>query len=615
MRQRLASFLLAHRTGALAFVDTAAWFLAFLLSAALRFETVHIALTLDFNSTDSVAIPVYSCLLLAGIASAIHLSVAWFLRLHRGRHNLASFEELFTLTSVVLLAGAVTAVINFFTEPLLFPRLSVLTASALAILLMVWPRVVWRFQTTSRPSGRAHSETTRVLIVGAGDGGRDLVRSMHGDPMRAWDPVAFLDDDPNKRHYRFQGVAVQGGSDDLESVAEKLGVTSVVIAMPSISSSVIRRINDAAIHAGLDVKVLPGVNDILGNATIDQVRDIEPADLLGRHQISTDIDEIAGYLRDKTVLVTGAGGSIGSELCRQIRRFAPARLLMLDRDESALHALALSMDGRADLESPDMVLADVRDRQRLLEVFTELKPDVVFHAAALKHVNILERQPGEAFKTNVLGTQNVLDAAVAAQVKRFVNISTDKAAAPENALGYSKRLAEGLTAGVGHSAEGTYLSVRFGNVLGTRGSVLTTFQAQIDRGGPITVTHPEVTRFFMTVGEAVQLVIQAAAIGRDGEALVLDMGEPVKIDDVARQMIQQSRRSIEIVYTGLKPGEKLHEVLFTSVESDERPFHPLVSHVDVPPTTKGITETIAAAPDALQAMSDACDTLTWRTGE
>ncbi|NLC99122.1 MAG: polysaccharide biosynthesis protein, partial [Actinomycetales bacterium] len=451
--------------------------------------------------------------------------------------------------------------------------------------------------------------------IGAGDGGRDLVRSMHGDPMRAWDPVAFLDDDPLKRHFRFQGVTVQGGSDDLESVAEKLGVTSVVIAMPSISSSVIRRINDAAIHAGLDVKVLPGVNDILGNVTIEQVRDIEPADLLGRHQISTDLDAIADYLRDKTVLVTGAGGSIGSELCRQIRRFAPARLAMLDRDESALHALALSMDGRADLESPDMVLADIRDRDRMLEVFTSVQPDVVFHAAALKHVNMLEHQPGEAFKTNVLGTQNVLDAAVAAHVSRFVNISTDKAASPENALGYSKRLAEGLTAGVGHSAEGTYLSVRFGNVLGTRGSVLTTFQAQIDRGGPITVTHPDVTRFFMTVGEAVQLVIQAAAIGRDGEALVLDMGEPVKIDDVARQMIQQSRRSIEIVYTGLKPGEKLHEVLFASAEADERPFHSLVSHVDVPPTTKGITETIAAAPDALNAMREACDTLTAPAGE
>ena len=608
MRHDLVALLRRNRSLVLGVTDVVAWILAFFLAIALRFETFHFSLSFQFDRLP-YTIPLYSCLLVGGIAAGIHLALAWFLRLHQGRHEVASFEELFTLASVTLIAGFVTTIINAFPLDVMLPRLSVVTATALSLLLMAWPRTFWRFQTTRRRQAANPEELATTIVVGAGAGGRELVRSMHNDPNRAWDPVAFLDDDKMKRHFRFQGVSVQGATKDLAKVAERTEATTVVIAMPSVSSETIRAINTAAVDAGLDVKVLPSVEDILGDVSVSMVRDIEPADLLGRHQIQTNIDDIAGFLQDKTVLVTGAGGSIGSELCRQIRRFAPARLLMLDRDESALHTLALSMDGRADLESPDMVLADIRDRDRLIEVFTTAKPDVVFHAAALKHVNMLEHQPAEAFKTNVLGTQNVLDAAVAAGVGRFVNISTDKAASPENALGYSKRLAEGLTAGVGHTAEGTYLSVRFGNVLGTRGSVLTTFQAQIERGGPITVTHPDVTRYFMTVGEAVQLVIQAAAIGRDGEALVLDMGEPVKIDDVARQMIQTSRKPIEIVYTGLKTGEKLHEVLFASAELDERPFHPLVSHVDVPPTTKGLVETIASATDANQAMAKACETI------
>jgi len=608
MRHRIAALLRRNRALILVTCDTLAWVAAFLIAISLRFETYHFSLDFKFGGEPDT-IPLYGCLTLAAIAAGTHLTIAWFLRLHQGRHVVASFEELFTLATVTVVAGVTAATVNATVLDVMLPRLTPITATALALLFMAWPRTFWRFQSTKRRTHKPVEELARTVIVGAGAGGRELVRSMHNDPNRAWEPVAFVDDDKMKRHFRFQGVSVQGATKDLAKVAERTEATTVVIAMPSVSSETIRAINTAAVDAGLDVKVLPSVEDILGDVSVSMVRDIEPADLLGRHQIQTNIDDIAGFLQDKTVLVTGAGGSIGSELCRQIRRFAPARLLMLDRDESALHTLALSMDGRADLESPDMVLADIRDRDRLIEVFTTAKPDVVFHAAALKHVNMLEHQPAEAFKTNVLGTQNVLDAAVAAGVGRFVNISTDKAASPENALGYSKRLAEGLTAGVGHSAEGTYLSVRFGNVLGTRGSVLTTFQAQIERGGPITVTHPEVTRYFMTVGEAVQLVIQAAAIGRDGEALVLDMGEPVKIDDVARQMIQTSRKPIEIVYTGLKPGEKLHEVLFASAELDERPFHPLVSHVDVPPTTKGLVETIASAADANQAMAEACETI------
>jgi FlaA1/EpsC-like NDP-sugar epimerase len=282
------------------------------------------------------------------------------------------------------------------------------------------------------------------------------------------------------------------------------------------------------------------------------------------------------------VLVTGAGGSIGSELCRQVNGFAPYRLVMLDHDESNLHRLQLDLWGEAVMDSDDLVVADIRDQARVKQVFEQHRPEVVFHAAALKHLPLLELHPSEALKTNVFATQNLLDAAEAHGISRFVNISTDKAADPTSVLGFTKRIAERLTASAAGRADGTYLSVRFGNVLGSRGSVLTTFKAQVDAGGPITVTDAEVTRYFMTVEEAVELVIQAGAVGGDGEALVLDMGEPVKIDDVARRLAANAERPIEVVYTGLRRGEKLHEVLLGEGEDDERPSHPLISQVGVP---------------------------------
>jgi FlaA1/EpsC-like NDP-sugar epimerase len=316
---------------------------------------------------------------------------------------------------------------------------------------------------------------------------------------------------------------------------------------------------------------------------VEDIRDITAADLLGRHEIKTDLQSIAGYLTGKTVLVTGAGGSIGSELCRQIYRFAPKQLMMLDRDESALHAVQLSIEGRALLDTPDLVLLDLRDRHSLERLIRYRRPDVIFHAAALKHLTLLEQHPGEAVKSNVWATLDLLEIATAEGVGRVVNISTDKAADPCSVLGYTKRLAERLTAHFASRGSTNCLSVRFGNVIGSRGSVLTTFNAQIDRGGPVTVTHKDVTRYFMTVEEAVQLVIQAGAIGSPGEVLVLDMGDPVRIADVASLLATRSDRDVKIDFTGLRPGEKLHEVLLGEGEADRRPVHPLISHVAVPP--------------------------------
>ena len=423
-----------------------------------------------------------------------------------------------------------------------------------------------------------------VVVIGAGNGATQLVNDMVRDPACRWLPVALVDDDPYKRHRRLNGVPVVGPTSELEKVADRYDARTVILAIPSAPASLVRQFNARARKASLDLKVLPSVNDLSNPAhvQIQDVRDIEVSDFLGRQPIETDVAEIADYLNGRRVLVTGAGGSIGSELCRQIARFGPAELVMLDRDESALHAVQLSMQGRALLDSDDLELGDIRDERFVWDLFERRRPEVIFHAAALKHLPLLEAAPGEAVKTNIWGTQTVLNAAVAVGVERFVNISTDKAANPCSVLGHSKRLAEGLTSAAAQEAKGRFMSVRFGNVLGSRGSVLETFTAQIARGGPVTVTDPRVTRYFMTVGEAVQLVIQAGAIGGDGNVLVLDMGDPVSISAVAQQLIDLAGKPVEIVYTGLRPGEKLHEQLFGFGEMDQRPFHRLISHVQVP---------------------------------
>lgn len=309
--------------------------------------------------------------------------------------------------------------------------------------------------------------------------------------------------------------------------------------------------------------------------------------LLGRDAIDTGASLAGTYVSGKRVLVTGAGGSIGSELCRQIQALAPAELIMLDHDESALHAVYLSMHQNARMDSRQLLLADIRDRRVLLEHFLDRKPEIVFHAAALKHLPMLEMYPVEAWKSNVMGTAHVVEASRLARVQRFVGISTDKAANPSSVLGLTKRVGERLIADTPRGRGGTYLSVRFGNVLGSRGSVLSTFAGQIAAGASLTITHPDVSRFFMSIEEAVGLVIQAGAIGRPREVLVLDMGEPVRIVDLARRMMHLAGRTVEIVYTGLRDAEKMHEELFSDGEHDHRPLHPLISHAAVVPLALG----------------------------
>jgi FlaA1/EpsC-like NDP-sugar epimerase len=570
-------------------IDVAAWTIGIFVGMVLRYE-----LELDPTQWGSFHLGTVCAAIV--IAATLQMTTGLALGLYVGRYRFGSFDEVLHLVRSVLVAFAGLAVVNQIRH--LVPVSVTIVGALLALLIMVGVRYCWRLtvERSMRPSAES---TTRVIVFGAGEGGVQTITAMLRNSASPYLPVALLDDDPVKRNLRVMGVPVVGGRDALAREAKRLDVGILVIAIPSAGPDVLRELSDVAIAAKLQVRALPPLSELFGTSIgVSDIRPLTEADLLGRHEIDTDIDAIASYLTGRRVLVTGAGGSIGSELCRQIARFGPDELVMVDRDESALHAVQMLLEGRAMLDSRNLVVCDIRDLDRLHEVFAEHRPEVVFHAAALKHLPLLQMHPSEALKTNVYGTANVLEASRLAGVGRFVNISTDKAADPESVLGYTKRIAEKLTAKAAHETDGTYLSVRFGNVLGSRGSVLGAFRAQVAAGGPVTVTDPDVTRYFMTVEESVQLVIQAGAVGRDGEALVLDMGQPVRIDDVARRLAAESDRPIEITYTGLRRGEKLHEVLLGEGEIDRRPAHPLISHVSVPPLgVEAVKVAVAGADD------------------
>jgi FlaA1/EpsC-like NDP-sugar epimerase len=501
---------------------------------------------------------------------------------YRGRYQRGSLDEVLSVgIAVALMTITLTVLGGALVTGQRSPLVTVTGAALFALLAMCGGRYV--MSAVRQLRRQRASADTRVIVFGAGDAGTALIGQLLAEPEAAYRPVALLDDDPAKRRLRIRGVPVLGDRNRMAEVATTTGATVLVIAIARARGAVIRDLTARAEEAGLTPKVIPTVSELLsGSARIEGVRDPRISDLLGRRPVRTDVAAVAQQLSGQRILVTGAGGSIGSELCRQLHRFGPAELIMLDRDESALHEIQLALHGRALLDSDETVLADIRDPRRIHEVFQRFRPQIVFHAAALKHLPLLERYPAEAVKTNVWGTQHVLAAAAAVGTASFVNISTDKAADPVSILGYSKRIAERLTADMARHAGGSYLSVRFGNVLGSR-SVLGALSAQVAAGGPLTVTHPDVTRYFMTADEAVQLVLQAAVIGGSGEVLVLDMGEPVRIADIARRLSARSPDPLDIVFTGLRPGEKLTEDLIGQDETGDRTRHPLIRHVPVAP--------------------------------
>jgi FlaA1/EpsC-like NDP-sugar epimerase len=558
------------RTTGQAAVDSLAWTAGLVFALWSRYDFV-------------LTMPRLRAVLVVAVAAVVlQNAIGHRLFLYRGRYAYGSFEEVLAVSCTSAAAIALLFIGNLLLPHRQVPASTPLGGGVYALIAMLAIRYVRRLQREQQMRPDV-ATATPVLLLGAGDAGSRLVRAMSRDPASKYLPVGILDDDPGKRNLRISRVPILGGLADLPAAVSRTQARAVVFAIPSGDASLVRQSRELAESAGVAFKILPPLSELLDHRVeVSDIRDLDVRDLLGRRQIETDLNEIAGYLTGRRVLVTGAGGSIGSELCRQIHRYAPSELIMLDRDESALHAVQLSLYGKALLDDPDVVLADLRDEPRIREIFAGRRPEVVFHAAALKHQPLLEQYPAEAVKSNIWGTIAVLEAAADFGVEEFVNISTDKAANPCNVLGYSKRVTERLTAGVAARAAGRFVSVRFGNVLGSRGSVLNAFAAQIASGGPVTVTDRRVTRFFMTVPEAVELVIQAAAVGRPGEALVLDMGEPVRIDEVARQMVSMAASPVEIVYTGLRPAEKLHESLFGAGERDERPRHPLISHVVVP---------------------------------
>ena len=430
-----------------------------------------------------------------------------------------------------------------------------------------------------------------TLIVGAGAAGTLLVRQMLMHPKMRMMPVAFVDDDPEKQRKDIYGVRILGTTKDIEKIVQQMGITKVVIAMPSLPNKKLNEVYDIARKTGAECVILPNIDEVMsGNLHVQQLRNVEIEDLLGRDPVELDQTLIEKQLRGKRILVTGAGGSIGSEICRQVSSFRPKELIILGHGENSIYQLNMELLGKyAEHFRITPVIADVQDRKRIFEVMEKYRPDVVYHAAAHKHVPLMEINPREAVKNNILGTRNVAEAANHAKVKTFVMISTDKDVNPPNIMGATKRLCEMIVQDMATKSDSTkYVAVRFGNVLGSRGSVIPLFKKQIAKGGPITVTHPDIVRYFMTIPEAAQLVIQAGSLARGGEIVVLDMGKPVRIVDLAKNLIRLSGYSeddIEIKFTGLRPGEKMYEELLNEGEINPKQIFPKI-HIGIADNSK-----------------------------
>ncbi len=551
-----------------ALADSASWLTASWLASSLRF---------DGQIPPEMETEVFRFGLLAAIVSFL---VCTSFSLYVGKYRNASLEEVLIIVLAVTVSSAMLFTARILTSVSNVPRSVPIISGVLALILMLAFRVLSNPSTLHSFSKKSEGE--RTLIYGSGIAGRQLAEQMLVQGNQ-YNPIGFLDDDASLSNLRIYGRPVLGTIHDLETVVANESPATLIVAISGIESSLLLNLERRCRSLGVKLRIIPTAHEIISGAVrLADVEDISEEDLLGRRPVSSDSAGIASFIREKRVLVTGAGGSIGSEISRQVSRYKPSSLTLLDRDETALLNLQLSLDGRGTLTNSGLVLGDIRDVERVNEIFAEFLPEIVFHAAALKHLTTLERFPKEAYKTNVLGTKNVLDAARKFNVNTFINISTDKAADPSSELGKSKLLTEKLTAGFQIKGK-KYISVRFGNVIGSNGSFIHTFRHQIKNGGPVTVTHPDVTRYFMTVSEAVHLVLQSAVIGEPGETLILDMGHPVSIDSIARHMIEVAGRNISIEYTGLREGEKLHEVLISSSEKTETRDHPFIFHTKVEP--------------------------------
>lgn len=555
------------RIALLVLMDSIALFLSYFFAFWLVYN-----FKIPFTTLQQLAL----CL---GIAIAIKLVVFAITKMYQTLWRYASIEELWQIIGSVLVADLVT-VLYFFICHIPVANTVLILATVFDILLVGGIRIMYR--TLRNVKNKANRNGGGTLIVGAGEAGIKMLREIDNS-SRGMTPVGFVDDDPAKQNKRINGIKVLGGRNDIPAIVDNNPIAEIIIAMPTADKEDRVEIAKIAQKTGRPVKILPTIEDIL-NYDISEIklRDLQIEDLLDRDEVKLDKQAIADTIENKTILVTGGAGSIGSELCRQIIRFHPKELYILDINENDLYYLELELQKYiAALKKEHNItvtlttrIASIRERDNIREIFMDVKPDIVFHAAAHKHVPLMERTPREAVKNNVFGTRNVLDACVASRVKRFVQISTDKAVNPTNVMGATKRICEIMAQTYNRNYDTEFVAVRFGNVLGSNGSVIPIFKEQIAGGGPVTVTDKNITRFFMTIPEATQLVLQAASIARGGEIFVLDMGKPERITDLAEKMITlagyEPYTEIPITFVGLRPGEKLFEELSYNLNDFDR---------------------------------------------
>ncbi len=551
------------------FVEVFAWTLLTILSFMLRLDG-------DLSGYGTEVFQVSASLL------GLKIIVVYLFGTFRQSWRNTGFRDLITLIKSVTTVSAIYFLsVIVFRDQITIPLSVPIIEFFLSLLVLGGIRVGTRFFIVYwNPNKNKTTENRRVLIAGAGESGNMAVREMLRHPEAGMQPVAFLDDDRSKHGQKFLGLPVVGGIDEMVAAVNDLRIDEILIAMPSESGKVIRRVVNIASKSDVNYRIIPSIYDLIsGKVTINQIRNVDVEDLLRRKPVQLETSLIENYLKNKVVLVTGAGGSIGSEIVVQLSRFKPRKVILLGRGENSIHTLINDINYKLLNLTYSVRIGDVRDYQSMERLFLDEKPEVIFHAAAHKHVPLMESNPEQAVLNNVEGTRNLVNLSVKYNVKHFVNISTDKAVNPMSVMGATKRISEQIVQWGATQVEDdqVYVSVRFGNVLGSRGSVIPKFKEQIKRGGPITVTHPDMIRYFMTIPEASQLVLQSGAMGMNGSVFVLDMGDPVNIEKMARDLIKLSGlepdKDIKIEYSGIRPGEKLFEELLTAEEGTDITHH------------------------------------------
>lgn len=518
-------------------------------------------------------------IMLAVMLMIVTLVFSMVFKLYRKAWEYASIEEWFVIFKVVSCSILTVAILQSIMMQNVFVRLLV-AVGLLNLTFMGGARFCWRLFRDSVLN--SHQKKTRILIIGAGSAGRMVAGHLLKNINSQIQPVGFIDDDPAKQHLHIFGMPVLGKAKDIQSIVKAWGVEEIILAIPSLPKATLSQIYQLCLSTPCVTKILPGLDEILsGKAPISEFRDVKVEDLLGRDPVQLDLEKIEETIKDRVVLITGAGGSIGSEICRQLAKFEPKQMILLGHGETSIYHIEMELAHSEDTADIEIIteIADIQDFNKMMYVMGKYLPDFVFHAAAHKHVPLMERNPDEAVKNNLIGTMNVARAANWHGVQTFVLISSDKAVHPTSVMGATKRLAEMVVQNMNHDSKTKFVVVRFGNVLGSRGSVIPLFKKQIQEGGPVTVTHPDMVRYFMTIPEASRLCIQAAVLAGGGEIFVLDMGEPVRIVDLAQKLITLSGYTLEeikIQYTGIRTGEKLVEEL---LDQDEMNGEQVFQHI------------------------------------